>query len=328
LAKPDDISSTERLLNLIRKKNSNDKFVPSRRNELGGSRTKIARFFPFGKRETIGVDIHYDDLKLVKIQQSSDKDLELLDYVTVPFEPDMSPSSSRFAQFLKQTLSNFCGATKNPQIWSIFSSARVEAHYLRIPQTKKADTAAAVFWAYRKKSTFEEKEKIFDFDILGEVIEQGVPKIEVLAYTAPEHEIIELKNRFSNAGYPLTGISIAPFALQNLFKTGWIQTKEPNVSSLYIGRSWSRIDIFSGGDLVLSRGIKAGMKSMIESIRAEIEESQFESTLALLESDVESRSHLFENSMSMSAEDATEIFSAFLNGKYPLEDRLSRYPLD
>ncbi|MDH4011350.1 MAG: pilus assembly protein PilM, partial [Desulfobacterales bacterium] len=43
------------------------------------------------------------------------------------------------------------------------------------------------------------------------------------------------------------------------------------VASLYIGRDWSRIDIFSGGNLTMSRGIKAGVRSMMEALKKEIE---------------------------------------------------------
>ena len=91
-------------------------------------------------------------------------------------------------------------------------------------------------------------------------------------HTPPfEAEINELKDLFNKAGFPLSGISIVPFAFQSLLRTGRIDTREMHVASLYIGRDWSRIDIFSEGNLMLSRGIKAGVKTMIEALRTEIE---------------------------------------------------------
>ena len=101
-----------------------------------------------------------------------------------------------------------------------------------------------------------------------------------MAYTAPKQEIKDLKDLFSKAGFPLTGISIVPFALQSLLRTGRIKTDESHISSLYIGRDWSRIDIFSEGCLVLSRGIKAGVKTMLEALRTEIEGNLFELSIA------------------------------------------------
>ncbi len=97
-----------------------------------------------------------------------------------------------------------------------------------------------------------------------------------MAYTALQTEIKELKNLFNKAGFPLTGISIVPFAFQSLLRAGRIDAQDMNVASLYIGRDWSRIDIFSEGNLMLSRGIKAGVKTMIEALRTVIEGSLFE----------------------------------------------------
>ena len=88
-----------------------------------------------------------------------------------------------------------------------------------------------------------------------------------MVYTAPREEIDELKGLFSQIGLPLTGISITPFAIQNLFKTEWIPPAvEGTVASLFIGNDFSRIDIFSKGKLIMTRGIKAGINSMVESL--------------------------------------------------------------
>ena len=90
--------------------------------------------------------------------------------------------------------------------------------------------------------------------------------MDVMAYTAYLEEVKALKNLFLKAGFPLTGISIVPYAFQALLRTPRIYSDEPNVSSLYIGRDWSRIDIFPNGNLKLSRGIQAGVRTMIEAL--------------------------------------------------------------
>ena len=90
----------------------------------------------------------------------------------------------------------------------------------------------------------------------------------------PRQEIEALKGLFSRIGWPLTGISIAPFAVQNLFRTGWISTQEGTIASLFIGNDFSRIDIYSGGNLAMTRGIKAGMSSMVEALVDRFNESR------------------------------------------------------
>jgi Tfp pilus assembly PilM family ATPase len=138
----------------------------------------------------------------------------------------------------------------------------VETRQIRIPKVPPRQIPNAIYWSYQRESAFNEKEKVFDFEILGEVQDEQSVKIDVLAYTAPVDEVIALKNIFARASFPLTGISIVPFAFQTLLRAHRMEAPDQHVSSLYIGRDWSRIDIFSGGNLMLSRGIKAGVRTM------------------------------------------------------------------
>jgi len=146
------------------------------------------------------------------------------------------------------------------------SSANVEVHHISIPKVANKLIGNMVYWTVKKESPFNEKETILDFEVQGEVVEQGVPKLAVMAYTAPRQEIEDLKNLFSRIGWPLTGITIAPFSVQNLFRTQWIPVFDLTVASLYIDIDFSRIDIYAGGNLVMTRGIKAGLNSMIDAL--------------------------------------------------------------
>lgn len=273
MAKYDEISSTERLLDLIRGKK--DKALDSSEISLppsspGTLKPLLPKVFPAKKKVTVGVDIGDTDLKLVAISRSSGKEPELLNYIKLPFEADISKNSKQFPSFLQSALTGFCADLKNVEIWTSISSANVDTRYLRIPRVSKKQVANAVYWTYRKEVSFNERTQIFDFEILGDIVDNGVKKIEVLAHATPKQEIDELTNIFLKTGFPLAGISIVPFAIQNLLRTGWIETAEKNICSLFIGKDWSRIAIFSNGNLVLSRDIKAGIQSMIEAIMEKI----------------------------------------------------------
>ena len=228
----------------------------------------------------MGLDLGHDDLKIIKIQRVSEYKFKMLEFDRIPFDPDISRESPQFHQFLKPILANFCGHPNSAEIWCTTSSARVETRQIRIPKVNSRLIPNSVYWSYQRISAFNEKDILFDFEILGDVEEDDKAKIDVMAYTAPKSEIKDLKDLFSKAGFPLTGISIVPFAFQSLLRTGRIKTAEAHISSLYIGRDWSRIDIFSEGFLVLSRGIKAGVKTMLEALRSEIEGNLFELSIA------------------------------------------------
>ena len=282
MARQDEISSTEKLLELIR--SDNEKAYEDYESDTppaGLDRLKSVFRGPisFRKATTIGVDLGHDDLKMVKVHRISDTKFEMLDYTRVPFDPEISRESEEFYQFLRPVLAEFCGRAKNVELWCTISSARVETRPLRVPKVSAKQLPNTVYWSYQKDAPFNNKEKVFDFEILGDIDDGGTVKTDVMAYTAPWEEVQALKDLFIKAGFPLTGVSIVPYAFQTLLRTRRIETDEANVSSLYIGRDWSRIDIFSDGNLMLSRGIKAGVRTMIEALRKGIEGNRLELSL-------------------------------------------------
>ncbi len=260
MAKHDDISSTEKLLDLIRENDTD--IVPPKPPPL----SQASKRWKSRKTVTIGIDFCRTGLKLVKLRQSSGQKWELLGYSKVPFDPHIPYESPEFPAFLHAILSDFCGPGERFDLWLIMSSARVEVRYIRIPKLPKKQVPNAIYWTFKNEFQFDEKENIFDFEILGEVTDSGIQKIEAIAFAAPKQEISKLEGLFYQSGFPLTGISIAPVAIQNLFRTHWLGQEEKTVGRLFVGREWSRIDIFSSGNLVLTRGIKAGMNSLTEGI--------------------------------------------------------------
>ncbi|MBS1238591.1 MAG: hypothetical protein H6R39_251, partial [Deltaproteobacteria bacterium] len=179
---------------------------------------------------------------------------------------------------LKSEINKFCGSYKNTNIWAIMSAARVNVRHINIPKVPKKQIENAVYWTIKKETPFDETDSVFDFEIQREVSEQGVPKWLTMVYTAPKEAIEEVKGIFGQIGLPLTGISIIPFAVQNIFKTGWIAPAvEGTVASLFIGNNFCRIDIYTKGKLIMTRGIKAGVSSMVESLTELLMETNRES---------------------------------------------------
>ena len=159
---------------------------------------------------------------------------------------------------------------------------------------------------------------IFDFDILGDIIEDGVNKIEVMAYVAPKQEVVQQKNLFAKIGFPVTGITIVPFGIQNLLRTNVIDAREELVCSLFIGRDWSRIVIYSRGNLILSRGIKAGISSMIDAVAQELGKSH-DTTEQTIDPSESSIFGLNEETYIFDIEQARQIFFDHIRNGAPLK---------
>ena len=320
MAKRDEVTSTERLLDMIRTDSKPDfvagPVVPDK---------SFSRWFKdlinnpvsLTKTSSVGVDLGHDDIKLVKVRRISNQKYEMLEYERIPFHENIDRQSPQFPQFLRTVLTDFCGSSKNVDLWCTISSARVETRQIRIPKVNQKQIPNSVYWSYKKLSSFDESKNIFDFEILGEVEEGDRPKIEVMAYTALQQEVKDLKDTFSKAGFPLKGISIVPFAFQSLLRSGLIETDEMNVSSLYIGRDWSRIDIFSEGNLMLSRGIKAGVKTMIEALRTEIEGNLFELSIAKSPTKDSARIRAIKKKLKNELEQAHQLFFGVIHDSAP-----------
>ena len=323
MSRRDDISSTERLLDVIRgdkpavsepAEDLSKPVSPKRRSPV------LRKIWPAGKGITVGVDFAYTNLKLVKIKQTSENQWKLLGCTDVPFDPEIPKESPEFSRFLKGTLSKFAGASGKFDIWCLMSSAQMEIRHIRIPKVPKKQIANAVYWTFKREVDFDESENILDFEVIGDISEEGVQKIAATVYTAPKQEIKQLKDLFSRSGFPLTGISIGPFASQNLLRTGWMETGDKTVASLYVGRNWSRIDIFSSGNLVLARGIKAGMNSMMESILDDVNESQNEISIELVEEGNASAPVTVDREGPIDMEQAKRILSSLSPDSRPLTE--------
>ena len=274
MPKNDEITSTERLLGLIRTDEKGADIPESPLSPQSQETPKPRSLNRWGlkKNITVGVDFGYRDLKLVKVRQSSEQQWHLLGYRSVPLDPQVPKDSPEFLSFLKTTLTSFCGSSGKFELWSSVPSEGIEIRHIVIPKVPKKQIANVAFWSLKKEVTFNENKSVFDLEVLGDVEKEGVDKTAVLAWTVPEQEVLQLKALFNRSGFPLTGLSLPPFAIQNLLRTRLMETDGKTVSALFVGRNWSRIDIFSAGNLVLIRWIKTGINSMIEGIMEKVKE--------------------------------------------------------
>jgi Tfp pilus assembly PilM family ATPase len=271
LSRIKDITSTERLLDIIRDKKDGTSPEPFNASATDKKKKRFRftspQIVPLRKSLNVGVDVGHEFLRMVKAEKSSDNKWELLDCKSVPLSHIASRESQEFINFLRSELTLFCGPDKDLNVWANMSAARVNVRHISIPKVPKKQIENAVYWTIKKETPFDEKDTVFDFEIQGEVTDQGVTKWLTMVYTASKEEIEGKKRLFSQMGLPLTGVSITPFAIQNIFKTGWIPAAvEGTVASLFIGNNFSRIDIYSKGKLMMTRGIKAGVNSMVESL--------------------------------------------------------------
>jgi Tfp pilus assembly PilM family ATPase len=230
------------------------KSLAGKAGNVKGKSTNIRTGYSFGgggggKALVVGVDLGPDSLRLSKMSGPAGK-RRLLAFKRVPYDPSAPPGSAGFIGFLRDRLREFCKAAGQVEIWTLISSAKAELWNINIPRVPKKQVVDAVYWSVKKEKQFDESEFVLDFEVIGDTAEKGVPKLAVTVYLAPRKQVEEMTALFAKAGYKLHGVTIAPIAIQTLFRSNWVQTNAGTYANLYVGRNWSRIDIFNKGNLV------------------------------------------------------------------------------
>lgn len=267
-SKMDEISSTERLLEVIRGNSSASQPGTAGHGQINAPgvprrwKPAIKNPFPARRQVAVGIDFGPGEVRLAKVSVGPDRKAQLLDlrWVTCP-----SQDSANFSEFLREAVLDFARPARNYSLWALAPSSHEEIRHLRVPKVAKKQIFNAVYWTMKKEVDFDDK-SVFDFDVQGEVWEKGVTKLQIRAYTIPAEEARRIKDIFSNSGLPLSGITLSPFVTQNLFQTGWMPGSNDSVACLHIEDDISRIHIFSNGHLILTRTIKTGLNSMAECL--------------------------------------------------------------
>ena len=269
-----DINSTEKLLNVIRGKDEESFSVPGKQKILLPAQSPVKnlniispkRFFD-KKNYTVGIDIGREFICLVKTAKSSNGRPILVDQKIIRYNPDLSNDSPEFKALLKSSVAAFCGSAVDCNIWTKISTSEVNVNFLKIPRVAKKQLENVIYWTAKKEGFIDEKKVAFDFEMQGEVVDQGASKYAVMIYTASREGIERIKSLFSEAGITLAGITTVPFAIQNIFRSKWMPVTEEIFASLFIGNDYCRIDVYNKENLVMTRGIKTGSgNSMAEAI--------------------------------------------------------------
>lgn len=276
MARRGEVTSTEKLLEIIRDVDSTTSPGMSEYTPLGTPvelksgkvfKTSIFSLNYWHSRATVGVDISHNSIRLVKMTAGSEDKRRILDYRMVSFAPEVAKNSQELSRVIAASLNAFCGSGAKVNIWACLPAVNVDVRSILIPRVPLKQMSNTIYWHAKKEGLpLDEKDYILDYEVYEEIFDQGKPKLSVMVYSALTKEVEEINQLFSRSGWPLAGITIAPFAIQNLLRTGWLKTETDTVAALFIGNDFSRIDIYARGNLLMTRGIKAGTTSLVESL--------------------------------------------------------------
>jgi type IV pilus assembly protein PilM len=146
------------------------------------------------------------------------------------------------------------------------SGAQVAIRRISLPSMPKKDLHEAVRWEARKFISFPPEKAIVEFQVLGEVIEEGVKKLDLLLVAA-EGEFIENQlSAIRETGLVPVGISTIPHALWHCMQT-IPEAKKGAAALIDIGAEKTSISIVKDNRLQFTREISTAGNAFTEAIR-------------------------------------------------------------
>jgi len=209
----------------------------------------------------VGVHIDATCIRVAVVSNS-----RLVLHKRYPITESVDFTSAKFAPVLRKIMDEACSGQRRIDIWAAAPIQDTHLYHIRIPKVPASRIGSAAQWAVGKDRPYDKKTTVFDMDIEGEVVEDGVSKISITAYTMPKEAVHSLQNVFRSIGYPVAGITLPFFALRNLFKSSRIAPSAETVLHMHVGFNYSRISLFSKGNVILGRGFKTGFSALLGAV--------------------------------------------------------------
>jgi Tfp pilus assembly PilM family ATPase len=262
------VSSTDKLLDVIRgvgKKGGGEE-TPAPQPLLRASRFsfRLPTFSSGGRPKAakgtrVGVAMDETCIRLIKVSRSSGR-MSQIEVKAVPL-PAEGPDAPELSLVLRLALKDFLGKAE-AGIWAMVAPDAADLRFLQVPRTGKKQVSNAVYWTARKEASFEDAEVVFDYEVQGEVMEKGSPRLAAMAYTVKRAEFEKLRNLFLQAGYPLEGVTTPSAAMRGLLRGGWLENGAATQACLHMGEEFSRLEIFGEGTIKNVRVLKGGLAGM------------------------------------------------------------------
>lgn len=216
------------------------------------------------KQAQLGVFISRRKLTLVMTAVSrKNAPRDLVNWACLSLPDHLDPESDPWIEFLKGSLSRFAGSAGKMDVWCAIDPPDLKVKHITIPDMPAEKIGNAAFWGLKRETDFDETKEIFDFEILEDVVVEGVNKKNLVVFSADRQRVHFLQNMFDRAGFPLTGITAIPFALQNYFRTRRVQPDAPYFAVTHICQETSDIYCFSRSGLILARSLRTGALNLM-----------------------------------------------------------------
>ncbi len=210
----------------------------------------------FNKDYTIGLDIGSSSMKLVQFQRKEDGLYLIKEVLRELGKKEPSVTLKELLKGINIKSSDFIVSINCPKTCVRITTA---------PYMPKKELRDGVRLAAKNFFPFAIDQALLDFEILGEVTEEGVRKYKLLVATSPKETVEKFLSLLGSAGIKPTSFVTVPLALQRVIEKAGPK-KDQIQAALDIGENFTELVIFSGKELVFSRKIPVAGKDFTKSL--------------------------------------------------------------
>ncbi len=250
------------------------------------SRTK----FP---QEVVGIDIGNKNIKMLRVKRVKDRFL-ILD-CGLRTLPERERGFVIPAEEVEGALESLLKGKdfKKTSIYSVLPGSKVCLRVITLPQVPQEEIPQILKTYIRKHISYPLEEVVYDFKVLGQTIERGVKKLEVL-FVAVQNKIISNHiDLFNNLGLEPKLLTTTSIVIWNLLHSLQILSSRPLIG-ISIGYLETDIVVFREEKLLFGRNIPIGGRDFTLSIKNRLNVSLQEAERLKIEQGLEEGSKIRE----------------------------------
>lgn len=206
------------------------------------------------KEYLIGLDIGSSSIKLVQfIEKEDGLHLVKADLKEIKQSDDDSLNESEIISALKGLFRGI--DVKKSKIIANINCPQTAMNKITTPYIPRLELRQGIILEAKNYFPFPVDQSRLDFEILGDVVEKGVRKYEVIVAVSPKKTVDKYLSLLEKAGLKPDAFVSSGYALQKIAQET-LSTKEGQIKCLVdIGKSHTELIICKGGYLLFSRKI-------------------------------------------------------------------------
>ncbi len=228
----------------------------------------------FKNRNLIGLDIGNYMIKAVQMKRKGEAlRLVSLAVAEVPAEvqeeADPYLKNDMLSACIKQLMKD--NGIKGTRVVTAIAGDAVIVRYVKLPYMSEDELKNVISYEAEQYIPLAIDQVVLDFEVLGELDEDGQRKIEVLLVAAKEEIIEQHMALLKQTGLAPQVIDVDSFALQNCHEYNYGVVEEETIALINIGAKMTTINILEGGITHLTRDVAVAGNNFTREIQREFD---------------------------------------------------------